>query len=305
MRLSTVVMLLVAGMGVFAAAGDGFAKPDTVFDAGVTYLAPAENDDGDVDTEVQRTLAWLKGMYGFPAGERLHLIFGLEYTGQFVDYDDFAAVPGPAGLIRESDLPEELHALDFIAGLVWSVSDDWRAIFQFRPGIHSDFEDVSSDDWVYAGMALAVRGFGDNPRNRVGVGAYLGDALGRIQALPLVRLYWYPSEKWFLEGTLPLELDAGYRASKALSFGLEAALRGYQYRLTEDAPWDDAVLRYSEVRAGLFADYGFWKNLHVRLSGGAALAQTFELRDDDNDRKLADGDYENTGYLSVNLYYAL
>jgi len=305
MRISTLVMVVIGGVGVLAAAGDGLAKPDTVFDAGITYLAPAENDDGDVDTEVQRTLAWAKGMYGFSAGESLHLIFGLEYTGQFVDYDDFSAVPGPAGLLRESDLPEALHALDFIAGLVWSVSDDWRAILQFRPGIHSDFEDVSGDDWVYAGMALAVRGFGENSRNRIGVGAYLGDALGRVQALPLLRLYWYPSEKWFVEGTLPLEVDAGYRVSKVLSFGFEGALRGYQYRLTEDAPWDDSVLRYSEVRAGLFADYGFWKNLHVRLSGGAALAQTFELRDDDNDDKLADGDYENAGYLSVNLYYAL
>jgi hypothetical protein len=62
------------------------------------------------------------------------------------------------------------------------------------------------------------------------------------------------------------------------------------------------VLRFREVRIGPYADYAFTKKAHLRVSAGAVVGQKFEIRDDNNDDKLADGDYENTGYLSVNFY---
>ena len=307
MRLLKPVALTLALLALTLVARESLAKTETLVDAGVTYVGESQNKDSDVDTKVQRTLVWAKFLYGFPLEQKLRLLLGVDYTGQFVNYKDFTPVTLDGEQIGDSDLPDGLHALDFSATLVWVMSPESSMAFQFKPGIHADTEELyypTAEDWVYTGSVLYTRHFGANPKNQWGLGVYFGDMLGKGQFLPLVRIRWYPDEKWFVEGTLPSDFDAGYRVNSAWSLGLEASLRGYQYRLSQDDPWDHAVLRYTEGRVGLFADYRFWEQAHVRLSAGAAVAQTFEFRDEDNDDKLVDGDFENAPYGSLNLYYA-
>ena len=77
------------------------------------------------------------------------------------------------------------------------------------------------------------------------------------------------------------------------------------YRLSEDTPWEDAVLKYREVQIGPFVDWMFHDKAHMRISAGASVGQKSEIRDDNNDHKLVDGDYKNAGYATLNLFYAL
>jgi hypothetical protein len=284
-----------------------YAKPDTLLNVDVTYVGKQENKDNDIDTEIQRTIISAAGQAGFPLIEKkAYFMFGVDYKGQLIGYDNYSPLVGNNVTIRHNDLPDKLHALDFSAGVVWVWSKDWLTVFRFSPGLHTDFEDISSDDWMYTGTVLAERRWGEKnkwgERNRWGLGATYTDLLGKRMVIPLLRLFWYPGENCFVETTFPVDLDVGYRFSEAGSTGLEGKLQGFLYRLTEDDPWQDSVLIYRDVRVGPFVDYKVYKKAHLRLVGGLAFAQKFEIRDDDNDDKLLDGDMENTWFGTGNFY---
>lgn len=232
-------------------------------------------------------------------------MFGVAYKGQLIEYHNFDARPLDGEKTRRKDMPNDLHALDFSLGMVWvSAQKKWVTTVQFRPGIHSDFEDIDGGDFIYTGTLLVQRVFGEKNQNMWGLGATYTDLLGKQMVIPLVRLFWYPTEHWFVELTVPVELDVGYRFSRSFSVGIEQKLQGYLYRLTEDDPWNEAVLRYREVQIGPFLDWQFgWKNkMHFRVSGGVSTFQNFEFRDRDNDKKLRDGDMKTAPYGTANFY---
>jgi hypothetical protein len=283
-------------------AGSALAKKDTFIDVGGTYVGNTESDESGVDTEIQRTIFWIGGKYPIQVGEKNYLTLGIKYKGQFIDYDDFIPFPIPqlGATIYESDLPDELHALDFSAGYLATWTDKWSTYFSLEPGIHSDWEDIDGDDWVITGTVLAMYKFGE--KDVFGFGVAHSDAFGEAMPFPLLKLFWYPTEKFYVETLLPIDLDAGYRFNNELSAGLEGKLLGYQYRLSEDRPWDDSVLRYREVQAGPYINFHFSERANLRLSAGVVTAQKFEIRDDDNDDKYIDGDYKDSWYGTLNFF---
>lgn len=289
------VLVVAQCQGAFA------ARLERQVEVGGTIAGTTENSDDDIDSETDRKLGWAKVKHVMPLGGGKALILGLSWEGQFVNYDKFRTTSFQGSVVTEDDLPESLHSVDATVGLSWRMGENWTAMLQFVPGIHSDFEDVSSEDVIYTGSALFVRPFGNG--NRIGLGISYSDAFGDPSPFPMVLIDWYPAEHWYVEGTLPTSLDAGYRFDEALSLGLEGKLKGYLYRLSEDAPWNDAVLRYREVQVGPYVDYRLFGKMHVRASAGMSVANKFEIHDDENDEKLADGDYDNAGYATATLYY--
>jgi hypothetical protein len=272
------------------------------FDVHVTFVGEAENDDDAIDTKVDRSQIGASVAFPYPLGKGNSLILGAHYLGQFVEYQDVTAFqhPGNNLPITEDDLPEELQAVDVSIGYLRSWSERWSTLFQFKPGLHTDFDDISGNDVMYTALVLVERNMGG--KNRLGVGVSYSDAFGEPEVFPLLLLDWYFEDEWFIESLLPLRLDAGVNLTPNFSAGVEGRLRGYQYRLTENAPWEDSVLNFREVRLGPYADYAFSEKAHVRLSGGAVVAQKFEFKDDDNDKVLLDGDLQNTGYLTLFFY---
>ena len=86
------------------------AKQDTLFNFDVTYVGQQENDDNDIDTEIQRTILSASGQAGFPLIEqKAYMMFGVDYKGQFIGYDNFDPRFGQNVAIRHSDLPEDLR----------------------------------------------------------------------------------------------------------------------------------------------------------------------------------------------------
>ena len=304
MRGLAVFVCMVAALGlVLTGVAEAKRATDKLFDASLTYVGKSENDSSSSDTEIQRTVLTLGGKYPIPIAKKHLLMIGLDYSGQFVSYDNFtpSTPPGFGGQqITEDDMPDSLHSIHVPVTFVATWTEQWNTVFQVSPGIQSDFEDLSDDDVITTAMVLAQYKFGKN--DIVGFGAAFSDAFGSLGLLPVLKLYWYPTEQWYVEAFLPFDLDVGYVFSEQLSAGLEGKLRGYQYRLSEDQPWDNKVLRFREVRIGPFVDYAITEKAHLRASVGAVTAQKFEIRDDDNDDKLVDGDYENTYYATVNFF---
>ncbi len=296
--MAACAFLLVAGtVDKVHAKADGL-----LLDTSVTYVGETENDSNSVDTKIQRTLVELKGNYPIPVVPEKHiLMLGGAWVGHFIEYDDYVPITYRGQVFYKNDLPDALYTLDFVVGFVSKWNDKWSSAFQAKPGIHSDFEDISEKDWVFSGSAMAI--YNLDGRNSVGFGLANGDNFGRVSVFPLLKVNWYPTAQIYVEALLPLDLDAGFMFSDRLSAGFEGKVRGYQYRLSDDNDsWNDKVLRYKEVRFGPYVDYAFSPKAHLRASAGVVTGQEASFRDDDNDKKLAKGEYENTGYATVNFY---
>ncbi len=279
-----------------------FADGQTHVDLSGVYLGESESDEPGKNTKIQRNIAGASIMRIQEIGPKRNLILGIDYTGQFVDYSNFSGFSLPSGNpVTTSDLPEELHALNFTLGYQTMISG-FKTTFTFNPGIHGDFHDIDGDHIVYQGSVLAEKKFGQ--KNVWGLGAYFSDNLGDEQVLPLARLFWYPSKNWFLETTLPKDFKAGYQLSSSTRLGIGANLYGYQYRLTK-GPFNGEVLNYREIQLGPYYEYKFSQGRgFFRLMGGISTGQNFEFNDKDNDNKIAEGDFENSGFVSVSMRYA-
>ena len=306
LKLTPRVTISLGVLFVLLSALHAYAKEDTLFDKEVTSIGTSKSADASRTTEIRRTLISVGGRLGAPLGQNTYFIYGAEYEGQMVDYNHFMPVMVGGNLTREADLPTNLHALEVIGGLHWILSGGWSATMELRPGLHSDFNEIDLDDVTFIATVLAERRYG--ARNRWGLGMAYTDLLGRRYPVPILRLFWYPTERWFVEATLPKDLDLGFRVSQNFTIGLEGRLRGNRYRLAEGPPFEGGVLESFQIRVGPLLNYELWRRkddrfkANFRVSGGLVTAQQFRIRDKDNDHTLLGGDLGHASYLAVNLY---
>lgn len=260
-------------------------------------LSDLKDEDGKVRMHSVRAFATAP----IPVADSVFLALRAAYQGLFVGYEDivFSYPDGKGGVFTEADLPDKLHALDAALGVGAALSDELSVYGEFQPGIHSDFEDVTSRDVYYQGGLMASWKFSEELTGLVGV--YYGDDFGEPEVFPLLGVEWQIDDDWALDLFLPEYGVFGYRAAEWLTVGLRGRLEGHQFRLSEMTPWEDTVARYEQVLAGPFLDLHFSRHVSLRLEGGIATGRTFEFRDADSSAKLYDGDLEDGGYLGVSL----
>lgn len=275
------------------------AAQSKLIDFGVTYIAPNQNKDSAFDTQIQRTVTWIKINGPIKITEDDNLLLGVNYEVQFVEYKDFKPMTIDGKVVLERDLPEDLHALDLSIGWARTWTKEWSTVLKFTPGLHSDFKEVKEDDVAFTGSGL-VRWKMDE-KSSFGLGAAFSEAFGDPSAIPLVDINWHPTETFFIKGLLPLNIDVNYQVLEELGIGIEGKLNGYRYRLTDNQPWDRAVLVYREVRVGPFIDFKIGELGHLKVSGGVVTAQKFEINDKNNSDELVGGDYEDTLYASLSM----
>ncbi len=284
------------------------AKEDTMFDAGFTSVGTAESTEAGHTTEMTRTLTWVSARLGTKLSDNTYFMYGAEYTAQFIDYNAFVPVVVRGNVVREADLPDTLHAVEVIGGLYWILSDGWSATMELRPGLYSDLKDVDRHDVIMIATGLAERRFGTN--SRWGIGIAYADFPGRRLPVPILRLFWRPTTRWFVETTLPRDLDVGFRLSEEFSIGIGGRLRGYRYRLEEGEPFQEGVLKLFHVQVGPFLNYELWRGeddrfkANFRVSGGLVTAQRFKIMDRAGDQTLIKEDMKDAGYVTANFYIA-
>ena len=281
---------------------------ERLMEAGGAWVSRVQNSDSNISTRIQRSLGWARLKAPISLGEDFALVLGVSYEGQAISYSNFVTRNVGGTLLTQSNLPTGLHSLDANVGFVWRFAEDWALAANFTPGIHSDFSNIQYRDVIWTGNVLFLHPFGDKDpiggRNRIGFGFAYTDRFGTPLPIPLVRLDWYPSEDWFVRGTLPFDLDLGYRVSSAFSVGVGGLLHGYIYRL-EATPFTGQVVRYREVEIGPFLDLVLTERIHVRVTGGVSTAQRFEFRDESNNNTIISGNFKSAGFFRGSLYYAL
>ncbi len=183
-------------------------------------------------------------------------------------------------------LPNTLQTTALVAGFDWSINDQWGMRLELRPGIYSDFEDISFDDFNLPGYLIGMWSPNENltwifgaafdPRYGVFFG---GD---NVPVFPVVGVRWTFAEDWTLNLVMP-KPRIEYRVTEQLTLHAGAEWRGGGYRVREDmgdsfgrADLNNARLRYREIRAGAGLAWRFHPAIALEIEGGWLVSRELD-----------------------------
>lgn len=186
-------------------------------------------------------------------------------------------------LARDQTPVNALHSLMLKLALLHAFDEHWGMFVSVSGGVASDFgSDLSSDDLVVAAQVLAL--WTIIPDFTLGAGIGYDRRTGSVSPLPLIGLDWQPSEVFMVRGVVPQSLALRYRAAQWLTLGVEGALEGERYHLSDRPGVEDVEVAYRVVKVGAAATVHWTPWLHSRLYGGAATLRRFEVFVDDDSR---------------------
>ena len=225
---------------------------------------------GDL-SESHTELAYVAGI---PVGDAWHVRMGLMY-GRY----DFGSLKG-------SVLPNTLGSAALILGADVNLSEKWILRLEVRPGVYSDFRNVTIDQCnvpVIIGATYLVNAdlqwfFGLQFDPHFGTGIYHWDD---SPVMPGIGARWRFADQWTLMAVLP-DPELQYDATDALQLFVGARMRGGNYRMNNDFGADsghgelgNANLSYREIRLGLGARYNLSPGMRLELEGGSAVTRQF------------------------------
>jgi hypothetical protein len=183
-----------------------------------------------------------------------------------------------------ADVPESLSSAALKLGYTRKLSPEWQLWAEIDPGLYSDFEDVSSDDFnvpfglraIYAASRDVQWGF-----------ALFADPRGSTPVVGGIGVRWKFAPDWTLLAFLP-EPRIEYAVSPELSLYAVANIRGGTFRVAEDfgrrrgrPELDNQDLDFREIGAGVGARWKLSPTVSLNASVGWMIDRRFEFDDRD------------------------
>lgn len=233
----------------------------------------------------------------------------LDYQALFAVSDRYSWGVGAGWDYAHFDAPGSVPVPETVQGVFlrlsnqWRFAERWNLRTELRPGLYSDFEDLSGDDinvpitaivsYDYSPALTFVAGINFNYQSDIpfigGPGVIWRFAEGwQLRAvLPKPQVTYSPNDQWlfFAGGELK-----GVTARVAENFG---TLRG-------DATLNNDRLSHREIRLGAGLRYRFNRLFNVTIEGGYAVDRRFQFHES---RLLLNGDGAPYAEVSLNGSY--
>jgi hypothetical protein len=183
---------------------------------------------------------------------------------------------------RQAPLPERGYVTALLLGGDWQINDRWGLHADIRPGLYSDFEDISFADFNAPFIAAVSYRVSSNFLAVLALGVNLRSDLGTIGG-PGIR--WRFAELWTLNLILPKPVVEFAVAPSVTLYG-GGEWRSFSFRTAEDftSPGGSRRLRdddfsYRELRGLAGARWQPSRKFNVALEGGYAFDRRAEYRD--------------------------
>lgn len=244
------------------------------YSARFSYSAPADISRGTANLgEMDAVEFSLRYSARFQVNESYSYSIGLDYERW-----GFGLAPG-------LQVPNTLQGVSLVFGNRWKFADKWAVAVSARPGLYSDFDEITGDD-VSVPVSV-VFSYDVNPKLQLMFGANFQS--GRdIPVLPAIGAVWKPDDKWTVSLILPRP-SVSYAFDDKLSVFAGGELTGGAYTVGDnfgtrvgDPSLNGERLTYREIRAGGGVRYDFSKKLRLEVEGGWVIDRRFVY----DDRKL-------------------
>jgi hypothetical protein len=176
-------------------------------------------------------------------------------------------------------VPDSVQGLDLAIGADLQVSPAVLLRVEAHPGIYSQFQDVS---WQDFNVPFEVVGTYFVSSQLLLIAGIHVDVNADTPVFPVIGVHWKVSDKWVIEG-VPPRPQLQYLVSDNLTLFLGADLRETTFRVNDQfgqergiPKLNDAILDYFEIRAGGGLTWKFSKNVDFDVEGGCAPYRRFE-----------------------------
>lgn len=200
---------------------------------------------------------------------------GLRYGASLIHEYTMADFNGVLGLGR---LDLQSLELQMSAGYFPRTSTGWMGLLIASPGLASDFDGLSSDDFTF--RVIAVGGYQFSRTFTLALAGYFSHSMEEQRALPGIGIIWRPSPRWAVQLTPPIGAVV-WRATDSLAFNLTAFPSGGSWNVNDDAGRVNGVV-ISGYRVGAGLEYKLNPTWRFNLLAGMNVGGDFELRDSGN-----------------------
>ncbi len=242
----------------------------------------ADASGGDRGLEVQQFGVNVPIPLLMDDGSNLRVVAGIRYRWNELKLDGFEPIGG--------DL--NLHRLQ-LATNFWITGRDERRTFWLRaePGIHSDFETITSDDFTFTALALCSHQWREDWK--VIFGGYFSTDLGRELLLPALGLIWEPNSRWVVSLTAP-RVAVTHAPADGWLLRAFAYPGGARWNVEVPETGENLNLEYQAIRLGSSLERNLAGPLWFYVEGGYQLAQEIGF-EDRRDVELDDSWWAGTG----------
>jgi len=204
-----------------------------------------------------------------------------------IDYNRYSF-----GLPEGTLMPNTLQSVALTVGADFELSKNWIMRFEASPGIYSDFRDVSGSDFNVP-MVLGFSYLVDSKLQFV-FGVMIDplfsthiNGLMDSPVLPGVGVRWQFADDWTLSAILP-NPEIQYDFNDQWQFFGGGRIKGGTYRVSKSQgdgvgrqDFNNDVVSYQELRAGLGARYKFHPAITLEAEVGYTLSRSFKYRNED------------------------
>jgi hypothetical protein len=235
--------------------------------------------------------------------------FGLDYSSLFKVSDAYTWGVGAGWEYAHFDAPSNIPVPETFNGVFLRLSNQWRFAERWnlrtdlRPGLYSDFEDISADDLNVPFTAILSYDFSPTLTFVAGLNFNYQSDIPFIGGPGVI---WKFAEGWQLRAVLP-KPQVLYSPNSQWMFFAGGELKGVAGRVAEDfgARFGDASLNndrlsYRELRVGAGARYRFHRLFNVTVEAGYAIDRRFQF---DESRLLLNGDGAPYAQITLNGSY--
>ena len=266
-------------VGLIDPAAFGFGRPGFMVDTTFIDTQDFSNRPGGLDFMEVRTIVpfWTKKV------NALRMSASLSYNLTELDFNGFLGLQS-----------ETLHTLEAQLSLFWQPEQSrWWGLGFVTPGLGTDFQDVSWDDFEVSGLGLLGYRFTDSFSLAGGFFAQYGAQEGMI--VPAIGFIWKP-DPFIVQVTPPFAV-IGWRATDRVTLSLSAYPSGGSWDL-EDPNVNRVELNGWQTAASVL--YQVTDRFSISLRAGLNVGGVLELRDGSND-VLANETLESAPFGALNL----
>lgn len=199
------------------------------------------------------------------------MLNGLGYAHVTIDHLD--------NPISASVEKSHLHSINYRFTLIHKLNAKWRVIALLEPTLASDFkEELSFDDLILQGTAMAIKTVND--KFKIGVGLGYTSRFGSPMVVPMIPIT-YQSAKHSFNAIFPVKFSYQYEVFQNLQIGIKGQANGANFNISDysEGETDFNKLNYTRFNLGPVVNFKTSKYLNIELSGGISSNRQFNLVD--------------------------
>lgn len=254
------------------------------------YLWGSRTDLEDVrGSSLMQHEVGLLAQYPVLEVENGRLTAGLRFRWNLFDFD------GPD--VFGEDLLD-LYRVQIPLNYWHELNDQWKIWAGLEPGVFSDFEDISGED--FTATALVVAAYEWRPAWTLSFGGYYSRDLGDDRLLPVLGVIWRPNPHWNVSATFP-RFRVAYAPDETMNFDFTIRPGGSGWNIR--AGDRDVNLEYKSWRATLGMEKIVSQDLIGKIYAFGELGLGFgqDLTAEDDGHEIFVSDLEDMLTLSAGV----